>query len=125
MKDRIMEDVFDLTGLPPQGWMHAIFDGGPYAEDVGRCVPGPPAPATIKVPMSDGRQHVYRLSVVGSWSAPADPIAISTTPALPLCRRYRAGTSMAAQPGRRMTTRHEPNRWNRRSSHAAPALGMQ
>jgi hypothetical protein len=37
---------------------------------------GPPAPATVKVPMSDGRQHVYRLSVVGSWSAPADPIAI-------------------------------------------------
>lgn len=71
-----MDDVFDVTGNPPQGWMHAIFNGGPYGEDVGRCIPGPPAPATIEVPWPDGRRHVYRLWSVASWSDPTDPIAV-------------------------------------------------
>lgn len=71
-----MEDVFDLSGRPPQGWMHAIFGGGPYGEDVGRCIPGPPAPETITVPQPDGGEHVYRLWAVASWSDPLDPIAV-------------------------------------------------
>ncbi|WP_329403397.1 hypothetical protein OG523_03535 [Streptomyces virginiae] len=71
-----MEDVFDLTGRPPSGWMHAIFGGGPYGEDVGRCIPGPPAPATITVPLPDSGEFVYRLVTVGSWSDPNDPIAL-------------------------------------------------
>lgn len=71
-----MEDVFDLTGAPPQGWMHALFGRGPYADDVGRCVPGPPAPETVAVPLVEGGEFVYRLVTVGSWSAPDDPIAL-------------------------------------------------
>ncbi|MFI1973663.1 hypothetical protein [Streptomyces wedmorensis] len=71
-----MEDVFDTTGRPPKGWMHAIFHGGPYGEDVGRCIPGPPAPATLSVPLAEGGEHVYRLWTVGSWSDPDDPIAV-------------------------------------------------
>ncbi|MFI0824511.1 hypothetical protein ACH4Q7_08670 [Streptomyces roseolus] len=71
-----MEDVFDTTGRPPEGWMHAVFHGGPYGEDVGRCVPGPPAPATLPVPLPEGGVHVYRLWAVGSWSAPDDPTAV-------------------------------------------------
>ncbi|MEU3908502.1 hypothetical protein [Streptomyces goshikiensis] len=71
-----MKDVFDLTGAPPQGWMHAIFGGGPFADDVGRCVPGPPAPEAITVPLPEGDEFIYRLVTVGSWSAPDDPIAL-------------------------------------------------
>ncbi|MEU2544594.1 hypothetical protein ABZ618_03985 [Streptomyces roseolus] len=71
-----MEDVFDTTESPPKGWMHAVFHGGPYGEDVGRCVPGPPAPATLSVPLPEGGVHVYRLWTVGSWSAPGDPTAV-------------------------------------------------
>ncbi|WP_030547867.1 hypothetical protein [Streptomyces exfoliatus] len=71
-----MEDVFDTTGRPPKGWMHAVFHGGPYGEDVGRCIPGPPAPATLSVPLPGGGVHVYRLWTVGSWSDPDDPIAV-------------------------------------------------
>lgn len=71
-----MQDVFDVTGRPPKGWMHAVFRGGPYGEDVGRCIPGPPAPATLSVPLPEGGVHVYRLWTVGSWSAPDDPIAV-------------------------------------------------
>ncbi|MEV6580081.1 hypothetical protein AB0M92_18175 [Streptomyces sp. NPDC051582] len=71
-----MKDVFDLTGQPPSGWMHAIFGGGPYGEDVGRCIPGPPAPATMTVPLPDGGEFAYRLVTVGSWSDPNDPIAL-------------------------------------------------
>ncbi|WP_097241136.1 hypothetical protein [Streptomyces sp. 1331.2] len=56
--------------------MHALFGGGPYGEDVGRCVPGPPAPETITAPLSEGGEYVYRLVTVGSWSAPDDPIAV-------------------------------------------------
>ena len=51
--------------------MNALFDGGPYAEDVGRCVPGPPPPDTIEV---DGA--TYLLRAVGSWSDPMNPIAV-------------------------------------------------
>lgn len=29
-----MEDVFDTSGSPPDGWMNAIFDGGPFHDDV-------------------------------------------------------------------------------------------
>jgi hypothetical protein len=47
-----VEDVFATEDAPPAGWMRAIFDGGPYHDDVGRCVPGPPAPTTLTV--SDG-----------------------------------------------------------------------
>ncbi|MFB7338915.1 hypothetical protein [Streptomyces hydrogenans] len=71
-----MEDVFDTTGRPPEGWMHAVFHGGPCGEDVGRCVPGPPAPVTWSVPLPEGGVHVYRLWTVGSWSDPDDPIAV-------------------------------------------------
>ncbi|MGE9695368.1 hypothetical protein [Streptomyces sp. NRRL F-5630] len=71
-----MEDIFDVTGRPPQGWMHAVFEGGPYAEDVGRCIPGPPAPDVIAVPLPGGGEHVYRLWAVGSWSDPEDPIGV-------------------------------------------------
>ncbi|MGW3325868.1 hypothetical protein [Streptomyces virginiae] len=71
-----MEDVFDTTGRPPKGWMHAVFHGGPYGEDVGRCIPGPPAPETLTVPPAEGDVHVYRLRTVGSWSDPDDPIAV-------------------------------------------------
>lgn len=56
--------------------MHAVFHGGPYGEDVGRCVPGPPAPAMLSVPLPEGGVHVYRLWTVGSWSAPGDSIAV-------------------------------------------------
>ncbi|MGW4699456.1 hypothetical protein [Streptomyces sp. NPDC004285] len=71
-----MEDVFDTTGRPPKGWMHAIFHGGPYGEDVGRCIPGPPAPEIFEVPLAEGGVHTYRLWTVGSWSDPEDPIAV-------------------------------------------------
>jgi hypothetical protein len=71
-----MEDVFDRTGRPPQGWMHAIFNTGPYQGDVGRCIPGPPAPETLEVGQPDGGTFVYYLWTVGSWSDPRDPIAI-------------------------------------------------
>lgn len=71
-----MEDVFDLTGRPPQGWMHAIFGGGPYQDDVGRCIPGPPAPETLEVRLPDGGTFLYHLWTVGSWSDPQDPIAV-------------------------------------------------
>lgn len=71
-----MEDVFDVTGRPPRGWMHALFGAGPYREDVGRCVPGPPAPETVTVALSEGGEYAYRLVTVGSWSAPDDPIAV-------------------------------------------------
>ncbi|MFF5763026.1 hypothetical protein ACFY8F_10875 [Streptomyces tanashiensis] len=71
-----MEDVFDTTGRPPKGWMHAIFHGGPYGEDVGRCIPGPPAPEILAVPLAEGGVHTYRLWTVGSWSDPDDPIAV-------------------------------------------------
>ncbi|OKJ69355.1 hypothetical protein [Streptomyces sp. CB02261] len=71
-----MEDVFDTTGTPPKGWMHAVFHGGPYGEDVGRRIPGPPAPVTLSVRLARGGVHVYRLWTVGSWSDPDDPIAV-------------------------------------------------
>ncbi|MFE4360197.1 hypothetical protein [Kitasatospora sp. NPDC056800] len=71
-----MEDVFDVSGTPPQGWMHAVFGDGPYGEDVGRCVPGPPALERIAVPLPKGGEYVYQLATVGSWSAPDDPIAV-------------------------------------------------
>ncbi|MEU2244047.1 hypothetical protein ABZ572_32135 [Streptomyces sp. NPDC018338] len=75
-KGEKVEDVFDTTGRPPKGWMHAIFHGGPYGEDVGRCIPGPPAPASLAVSLAEGDAHVYRLWTVGSWSDPDDPIAV-------------------------------------------------
>jgi hypothetical protein len=81
-----VEDVFDTTGRPPKGWMHAVFHGGPYGEDVGRCVPGPPAAATHSVPLPEGGVHVYRLWTVGSWSDPDDPVAVYN-PTAPRCRR--------------------------------------
>ncbi|GAA2634364.1 MULTISPECIES: hypothetical protein [Streptomyces] len=71
-----MEDVFDLTGRPPRGWMHALFGAGPYGEDVGRCVPGPPAPESVPVPLPGGGEYVYLLVKVASWSDPEDPIAV-------------------------------------------------
>ncbi|MFK0212630.1 hypothetical protein [Streptomyces sp. NPDC090298] len=71
-----MEDVFDMTGRPPKAWMHAIFHGGPYGEDVGRCIPGPPAPEILTVPLADGRVYTYRTWAVGSWSDLEDPVAV-------------------------------------------------
>ena len=66
-----VEDVFDRSGRPPAGWMNAIFDGGPFGEDVGRCVPGPPPAHTLDV-----QGVTYHLRTVGSWSDPENPIAI-------------------------------------------------
>lgn len=66
-----MDDVFDLTGRPPEGWMHAVFDGGPFADDVGRCVPGPPPPDPLVVGTA-----TYLLRTVGSWSDAQDPVAV-------------------------------------------------
>ena len=61
-----MEDVFDLEGDPPVGWVHAIFSDGPYVDDVGRCVPGPPTPDPLPVSLPDGTTFEYRiLSVLG------------------------------------------------------------
>lgn len=56
--------------------MHALFDGLPLSEDVSRCVPGPPAARRIDV--SNGAEVLasYVLKTVGSWSNPADPIAV-------------------------------------------------
>ncbi|MED7947527.1 hypothetical protein [Streptomyces sp. BE303] len=71
-----MEDVFDMSGTPPHGWMHVIFGGGPYGEDVGRCVPGPPASERIAVPLPKGGEFAYQLVTVGSCSAPDNPIAV-------------------------------------------------
>ncbi|MFB7410422.1 hypothetical protein ACFCZ2_24880 [Streptomyces sp. NPDC056202] len=75
-RGHVVEDVFDTTGRPPHGWMHAIFHGGPYGEDVGRCIPGPPAQELLTVPLAEGGVHVYRLWTVGSWSDPDDPVAV-------------------------------------------------
>src|SRR5262245_40337217 len=41
----------------PSHWMNALFDGGPYADDVGRCVPGPPPADTFDV---DGVTYYLR-----------------------------------------------------------------
>ncbi|MFE0462645.1 hypothetical protein ACFW1A_25655 [Kitasatospora sp. NPDC058965] len=71
-----MDDVFDTTGRPPAGWMHAIFRDGPFSDDVGRCVPGPHPPARIEVGPDKGGPFVYRLATVGSWSDPLDPVAL-------------------------------------------------
>lgn len=60
-----MDDVFDLTGHPPKGWVHAVFHDGPYADDVGRCVPGPPTPDPLEVELSGGGTFVYRILSVG------------------------------------------------------------
>jgi hypothetical protein len=68
---RVVEDVFDTSGRPPKGWMNALFDGGPYADDVGRCVPGPPPADTFDV-----GGVTYYLRTVGSWSDPENPIAV-------------------------------------------------
>ncbi len=64
-----MEAVFDTTGEPPSGWMHAIFEGGPYAEDVGRCVPTPP-PGRFKADDVE-----YRIVSVLTMSVPDHLVA--------------------------------------------------
>jgi hypothetical protein len=69
-----VDDVFAVDAPPPPGWVHAIFHGGPYDHDVGRCVPGPPHPKQFAVEVG-GRRHIYYLTTVGSWSDPNDPIA--------------------------------------------------
>jgi hypothetical protein len=67
----LVKDVFDTSGCPPDGWMNAIFDGGPFGDDVGRCVPRPP------LDKFSTAGTTYFLRQVGSWSAPEDnPIAI-------------------------------------------------
>jgi hypothetical protein len=72
-----VEDVFDTTGRPPEGWMHALFTDGPFKDDVGRCVPGPPPPDPLIVERSvNGSDWHYRLLTVGSWRDPGDPLAI-------------------------------------------------
>ena len=63
---RFVEDVFDTSGRPPKGLMNALFDGGPYADDVGRCVPGPPPADTFDV---DG--VTYYLRTVDRGAVPA------------------------------------------------------
>ncbi len=60
-----MDDVFDLTGHPPKGWVHAVFHDGPYSDDVGRCVPGPPTPDPLEVELPGGGTFVYRILSVG------------------------------------------------------------
>jgi hypothetical protein len=57
------------------GWVHSIFEGGPFGEDVGRCVPGPPHPKRT-ITHHNGRRHTYYLTTVGSWSDPTDPTGI-------------------------------------------------
>ena len=72
-----MEDIFDTTGRPPSGWMHAIFSDGPFMADVGRCVPGPPPPDPLIIAAdAEVDSWTYRLVSMGSWSDPLDPIAI-------------------------------------------------
>ena len=66
-----MKDLFDTTGRPLKAWMNAIFDGGPFTDDVGRCVPGPPPPDPLAI-----GDAIYLLRVVGSSSDPDNPIAI-------------------------------------------------
>lgn len=65
-----MRDVFDTTGHPPAGWMHAVFDGGPYAEDVGRCVPEPPPD------LVDAGDAQYRIVQVLTMSWPDHVLAL-------------------------------------------------
>lgn len=74
-----MDDVFDTTGRPPPGWMNAIFDDGPFREDEGRCVPGPPPRDPLVVDTPDGGRSTYRVVTIGSWSDPDSPIAIYAT----------------------------------------------
>jgi hypothetical protein len=66
-----MDDLFDTSGRPPTGWMNALFDGGPYGEDVGRCVTGPPPADQLAV-----EGAIYYLRTVGSWSDPENPVAV-------------------------------------------------
>jgi hypothetical protein len=61
-----VEDVFANDDSPPSGWMRAIFDGGPYDADVGRCVPGPPPARRFEAPKRGGSTY-YLLSVL-SWT---------------------------------------------------------
>src|SRR4051794_12079730 len=78
--------------------MHAIFDGGPFGEDVGRCIPGPPPPDTLEVDYEqdgDVRRFTYYLRVVGSWSDPSDPIAVYGNPRH-VEQRHRFSASPAA-----------------------------
>lgn len=70
-----VEDVFDTTGRPPEGWMNALFNDGPFMNDVGRCVPGPPPPDPLVVDAGSA-PWTYRVVTVGSWSDPLNPIAI-------------------------------------------------
>jgi hypothetical protein len=58
---RPMDDVFAVDDPPPAGWMHAIFDDGPYSDDVGRCVPGPP-PKRVLTVTDGGRSCTYHLA---------------------------------------------------------------
>ena len=58
--------MFAKDAPPPAGWMRAIFDGGPYEPDVGRCVPGPPPPRSFKARKRGGSTY-YLLSVL-SWT---------------------------------------------------------
>ncbi len=44
-----MEDVFDITGRPPKGWMPRSSPTARAGTTWGRCIPGPPAPQ----PLSD------------------------------------------------------------------------
>jgi hypothetical protein len=72
-----VEDVFDTTGRPPTGWMHAIFGDGPFGHDVGRRIPGPPPADPLLIEARDEwpAWH-YRLLNVISWSDPDDRIAL-------------------------------------------------
>ena len=57
--------------------MNALFNDGPYADDVGRCVPGPPPPDPLVVDaVGRSTPWTYRVVTVGSWSDPLNPIAI-------------------------------------------------
>jgi hypothetical protein len=78
MSDHVgVESVFDTTGRPRAGWMHAIFADGPFEQDVGRCVPGPPpADPLVIEPRGEWPAWHYRLLTVFSWSDPGDPIAL-------------------------------------------------
>jgi hypothetical protein len=55
--------------------MRAIFEGGPYHSDVGRCVPGPPPPPHLPVAANNGTCTYHLLSVL-SWNDPSDPFAL-------------------------------------------------
>ena len=56
-----------LKAIRPTGGFTPSSLMGPYVDDVGRCVPGPPTPDPLPVSLPDGTTFEYRiLSVLGA-----------------------------------------------------------